>query len=180
MGESRTDSGTPTPVRRWVSLSVFAGVAGGTLALDLLTKFWVFDWLALRRGVAIMPGLNFHLVYNQGALFGMGQGMRPFFVGFALLAAVGITWAAATMGRKSALLNVGLGLLLAGAVGNLYDRMFHPGVRDFIDMYAGEWHWYTYNVADVAICAGAAAIVLHSILTPDPKDGEKPSQAGQD
>lgn len=175
MGDPKTDSDTATPTRRCVSLSVFAGVAGGTLALDLLTKYWVFDWLALRRAEAIMPGLNFHLVYNQGALFGMGQGMRPFFVGFALLAAVGITWAAATMGRKSALLNVGLGLLLAGAVGNMYDRIFHTGVRDFIDMYVGEWHWYTYNVADVAICAGAAAIVLQSILTPEPKDEKKAS-----
>jgi signal peptidase II len=152
-----------------VSLSVFVAVAAGTLLADLLTKYWVFDWLEARRSVALMPGLNFHLVHNMGALFGMGQGMKTFFAAFALVAAVGITWAAATMGRRSKLVNVGLGLLLGGAVGNLYDRIFHPGVRDFIDMYIGDWHWYTYNIADVAICAGAAAIVLHSLITPDPK-----------
>lgn len=169
MGDTEQDSDTPAPLPARVSLSVFGAVAGGALVLDLLTKYWVFGWLETRGAVELMPGLNFHLVYNKGALFGMGQGMRPFFVGFAILASVGITWVAATMGRGSKLLNVGLGLLLAGALGNLYDRIFHPGVRDFIDMYVGEWHWYTYNVADVAICAGAAAVVLHSFLTPSPK-----------
>jgi len=156
-----------------VSLSVFAAIALGTLALDLLTKFWVFRWLDSRGAAAIVPGLNFHLVYNRGALFGMGQGMRPFFVLFTLLAVAGITWAAATIGRRSLLANVGLALLLGGALGNLYDRIVHAGVRDFIDMYAGRWHWYTYNVADIAICAGAAAIILYGFLNPEP-DSKRP------
>ena len=56
-------------------------------------------------------------------------------------------------------MQVALGLFCAGAVGNLADRFVYDWVRDFIDVYVGNWHWPTFNVADSCICVGAAVFL---------------------
>lgn len=58
--------------------------------------------------------------------------------------------------------SLALGLILGGAWGNLLDRIRFGYVIDFLDFYIGSWHWYTFNVADIAICMGAALLVLLS------------------
>jgi signal peptidase II len=55
-------------------------------------------------------------------------------------------------------------LILGGAFGNLYDRLFRGYVVDFVDLYIGHWHWYFFNVADVYICFGAILLFIDIFL----------------
>ena len=61
-----------------------------------------------------------------------------------------------------------LSLLLGGALGNLWDRLLRAdgAVVDFIDIYYDRWHWAAFNVADMAICGGAALLILTIIYPP--------------
>ena len=59
---------------------------------------------------------------------------------------------------------LGISLIFGGALGNVYDRIIAGRVTDFLDFYAGTWHWYTFNIADSAICAGAAILALTSFF----------------
>jgi len=58
----------------------------------------------------------------------------------------------------------GFALVLGGAAGNLTDRILHGSVLDFVDVYAGTWHWPAFNVADSAITIGAALVVWEMIF----------------
>jgi signal peptidase II len=60
-----------------------------------------------------------------------------------------------------------VGLVVGGAVGNAVDRLHQPGVVDFLDFHLAGWHWPAFNVADSAICVGAAILVLESLFTRD-------------
>ena len=174
--------GRPSPVdapaerirsRRFVLL-LLLGLAGAIVAADLAAKHLAEQALrpdpdaGVIRVIRVIPGcLDFRWSENSGAVFGMGQGKRGLFIAFTLAATAGILWAALAYGRRSALLTIGLGLLLGGALGNLYDRIFISYVRDFIHAYAGRYAWPTFNVADMAICAGAAVVILHSFRQPN-------------
>jgi signal peptidase II len=68
-------------------------------------------------------------------------------------------------------IHIALGLFTGGICGNLYDRIFNDGlVRDFIDVYIGDKHWPTFNVADSLLCIGVGLLIVSTFLT------EKPSQ----
>ncbi len=60
--------------------------------------------------------------------------------------------------------NIAYALIIGGALGNLFDRLWHGFVVDMIDFYVGDWHFATFNLADTAICIGAALIVLEGFL----------------
>nr|VXZ88797.1 Lipoprotein signal peptidase [Klebsiella pneumoniae] len=60
--------------------------------------------------------------------------------------------------------NIAYALIIGGALGNLFDRLWHGFVVDMIDFYVGDWHFATFNLADSAICIGAALIVLEGFL----------------
>lgn len=60
---------------------------------------------------------------------------------------------------------VALGIVLAGAGGNLWDRIFHHSVRDFIDVHIKNYHWPTFNVADILICVGVGLLILKTVKT---------------
>ena len=160
--------GRGSPGRRMGFL--FAPVAVGTLLADLLTKWLAFNRLDPVTPLPVIRGvLNLRLSTNPGAVFGIGKGMGGALALFTVLAAAAVIWAAWTHGRSSLLLTWGLAVLLGGALGNLWDRLAHGSVRDFIDLYAGSRHWPTFNVADMAICVGAGLVILYSLRTREPK-----------
>ena len=74
-------------------------------------------------------------------------------------------------------MQISLGLITAGVVGNLYDRLFNEGrVRDFIDVYRGHWHWPAFNVADSLLCIGVGLIIIGMLTYPScqkPAGGQK-------
>src|SRR5690606_8519569 len=114
------------------------------IALDLATKVWAFDRLlvsmvtlpggrvevAESHTYAFIPGwVHFHVTVNYGAVFGIGQGKAWLFLLVSLVAIVFLTYLFATSGRQRSY-QLLLGLLLAGVLGNMYDRMVHGYVRD--------------------------------------------------
>lgn len=110
----------------------------------------------------------FNLVHvlNPGAAFSLladaGGWQRWFFLAIAVAASAWLTWTlSAPRGRTEAL---SFSLILGGALGNALDRAVRGQVIDYLDFHLGGWHWPAFNLADVAIVAGAALMVAFSLL----------------
>ena len=146
----------------------FLWVSAIAFILDLLTKYIVVQRFDLYESVNILPIFNLTYVRNYGAAFSFladsGGWQRWFFAGIA----IGISVILAVMMYRSKatqkLNNIAYALIIGGALGNLFDRLWHGFVVDMIDFYVGDWHFATFNLADTAICVGAALIVLEGFL----------------
>ncbi len=96
------------------------------LIADLWSKSWAFSELAPNKAREFIPGLlEFNLSLNSGALFGMGSGLVWLFIGASLIALVFVLYLFSCSHPKQRVIHVALGLILAGALGNLYDRVAH-------------------------------------------------------
>jgi signal peptidase II len=145
-------------------------LAAAVFFLDRVTKYWVESRVATSDTCTVIPGF-FSIIHthNRGAAFGLFSGAQSgwqtlFLVGLSVSAMVLITsllWRPSG-GRlaSSRRLRLGLSLVLGGALGNLYDRLAHGAVTDFLELYVGDFHWPTFNVADSAITIGAALLML--------------------
>ena len=132
------------------------------LALDQGSKFYFSSVLAGAAPVQVIPGFfSLALAHNSGAAFSLFDGLTPWLAAFSSIAALIIgyaVWGERRAGRPfSAAV---FGLLLAGILGNLIDRMRLGCVVDFLDFYYGDWHWPTFNLADTYICVSVALIVV--------------------
>lgn len=124
----------------------------------------------------ILPLLNFTLAYNTGAAFSFlsqaGDWHQWFFLGFSLImSGVLIVWIWRTNHAARTQL-CALSLILGGAIGNLIDRAHLGSVVDFVDVYIGAYHWPVFNVADSAICVGAALLFFELIGSKQSKKEE--------
>lgn len=131
-----------------------------------MTKHLAFARLQMHEHVDIIPGLlRINLVLNNGAAFSLVPGRRWFLIATGIVAMIAIpVWFFLKSDHRLAAV-MGLGMVLAGICGNLYDRIFNYGlVRDFIDLYVGRWHWPTFNVADSLLCIGVAILLLDQWL----------------
>jgi lipoprotein signal peptidase len=139
------------------------------LALDQVTKAMALASLDPAAGggpVAVTPFFNLVLVWNTGVSFGMlagAGGASPWIlVGLALLiAGVVAVWLAR---ERRTLPRVALWLVLAGALGNVIDRVRFGAVVDFLDFHLAGYHWPAFNVADSAIVIGAGLLILDGLL----------------
>lgn len=189
--------------RAWALLAVVTAMG---LALDLVSKWLAFERLGpmpvrLTResvletrdlGSLIPPGsryevisgiLDLTLVLNPGAVFGMGAGKRLFFIAFTLIAVGFATWMFATWTMaKDRLSHGAIGLILAGGLGNLYDRLVYACVRDFLHPLPGvvlpfgwSWPWggrelwpYVSNIADLWLLVGIGILMVQLLRMPPP------------
>jgi signal peptidase II len=151
---------------------VFWSLMVGGLALDLWSKKAVFDFLRNRDNFPIIYGfLRLIKAVNNGAAFSLFTGKPYLLAIISIVAVIGILIIFLFSGGVQRLIHVALGLFAAGVCGNLYDRLFNNGsVRDFIDVYWGEYHWPTFNVADSLLCIGVGLLIISTFLT------EKPAQ----
>ena len=174
-------------------------VAGLGLSLDLTTKVWSFNVLRTDQVThpdgtvqvqslthPFLPGwLHFHVTANQGAVFGVGQGNRWLFVGVSLLAVAFLLYLFGTSAPDQRFYQLVVGMLLAGVLGNLYDRLVFGYVRDMIYMLPGRtwpawladllpssWEWtrgqifpWIFNVADALLCTGVGLMLVYSLVT---------------
>jgi signal peptidase II len=141
-----------------------------TLVLDQASKFWlvrVFD-IAHRGTVKLMPFFDLVLAWNQGISFGWFQSDGPTAqIVLMAIKAVAVVVLGVWMARShSVLATVALGLIVGGAIGNGIDRLAYGAVVDFalFHLRIGEntFNWYVFNLADVAIVAGVAALLYDS------------------
>ena len=144
----------------------FLVVAVFVLAADQLTKYAIEKFTGAGSLHVLIPGvLNLVHTNNPGVAFGMFADSEtpwraPVLIVFSFGVMCLIGWLLAT-GRAGGWLGQnGLMMILAGATGNLMDRISRRSVTDFIDFHVGSHHWYTFNVADSAIIIGAAFVIL--------------------
>lgn len=132
------------------------------LALDLWTKKAVFEWLENRHSYTVINGfIELVRATNNGAAFGLFSGKILLLTIVPIVALVASIVFFLFGGPQPRKVYVALGLVAAGACGNLYDRIFNGGfVRDFIDVYYRNYHWPTFNVADSLLCIGVVIIML--------------------
>lgn len=149
---------------------VIAAIA--TLVLDQASKLWLlyaFD-IAHRGAVRVTPFFDLVLAWNPGISFGWFQSESAAAqLGLMAVKAVAVIVLAIWMARSRTLLaTLALGLIIGGAVGNAIDRFAYGAVVDFalFHVQIGEktLNWYVFNLADVAIVAGVAALLYDSFL----------------
>ncbi|GGD04741.1 signal peptidase II [Halopseudomonas salina] len=150
---------------RWIWISVLV------IALDLLTKWVALNQLQLHQQLPVIDGLfSFTLAYNPGAAFsflaGAGGWQRWFFTAIAVGVSVMLVIWMARLPRSRRLESIALALILGGALGNLYDRIMHGHVVDFILVHWQQsWFFPAFNIADSAITVGAALLILDMFIT---------------
>ena len=144
------------------------------VVLDILSKWAVFSQLDDFGKVTLIPGfLNILKGENEGVVFGMFPGKTNTFIIFSAVAIIAILCIYIKSNKTSFLSSLALGLILAGAVGNLWDRIWFGFVRDFIDLHvAHKYHWPTFNIADTLICVGVSAMVFSSFSAPKLKESD--------
>jgi len=149
-------------------------LATAVLLADQLSK-WVILKVVMQppRVIEITGFFNLVLTYNTGVSFGMFQGdaaWKPFFlVAVNVVVSLGLlVWLhkEARSGAGAGLLPVAVGLVVGGALGNAVDRLYLPGVADFLDFHLAGWHWPAFNLADSAIVCGVVLIVADGLFQP--------------
>jgi signal peptidase II len=139
-------------------------IAGLVVFFDQLSKIFIDRSFTLYESLEVVENF-FHITYvrNKGAAFGLfaDSAFRvPFFIGVALLAVVGILWYLRQVEDDQRAQQIGLSLVLGGALGNLVDRVRLGEVIDFLDVHWYRHHWPAFNVADIAICVGVGLLLL--------------------
>jgi signal peptidase II len=149
------------------------------LGLDLWTKSLAETHLQNREPLVVIPGwLQFEFLRNGGAVFGIAQGQRTWFLLISAAAVVFLTYLFINS-QKRPFYQIILGMLLAGVLGNMYDRVVLSSVRDMIHVLPG-WHWpsgirhllhlpeevfpYIFNIADSLLCVGVALMLVYSFF----------------
>ena len=146
----------------------FYFVAAVGLGLDLWTKSLAFSNLSLYGGpYRFIPGwVEFEAVVNHGAVFGLGQGDRAVFVVVSIGAILFLNYLFATSGKRWGY-QILLGMLMAGVMGNLYDRIAFGYVRDMIHALPRwpKFFPWVFNVADSFLCVGVGLMVIYSMVS---------------
>jgi len=151
--------------RRAQPRQVFWMTALGLLALDQASKFWILQHFFPGQGSTVVPGFfNLIFITNDGMAFGLFQG-NNFALGLValLLLAAGILYGR-TLDWNRLETNLCAAAVVAGAAGNLLDRLRHGYVVDFADFHWGYHHWPAFNVADSCITLAVAWVVGRSLL----------------
>ena len=146
--------------KRWIVVLIAA-----TILADQLSKAAALSKLALGQPVAVMPGFSLTLGFNEGSSFGMLSGVmagKPLLMA-ALTGALALIFAVMAFRARRPLERAGLALVVGGALGNIIDRLRQGAVTDFLDLYWRDWHWPTFNGADIAITLGALCILAASL-----------------
>ncbi|HOW86211.1 MAG TPA: signal peptidase II [Candidatus Aminicenantes bacterium] len=141
-------------------------LAAGLVALDQATKNLVASKVALYRSIPVIPGFfNITRIHNKGAIFGtFSQTGNPLvfvlLTAASLLALAFVVYYFFKTPAADKLMKFALTLIMAGAVGNQFDRLVRGHVIDFLDFYIGQAHWPFFNAADSCITIGACLMLI--------------------
>ena len=145
----------------------FIGTIVTLVIFDLLSKYYIFEYLKQlpNNQLEILPIFNLVMVWNRGVSFGMLNNLpyAPVILTLLALFIVGflINWLINAESKSSA---IALTLIIAGAFGNIIDRIINGAVADFLDFHIGYYHWPAFNLADSLISVGAIALILEEII----------------
>ncbi|MCY4245658.1 MAG: signal peptidase II [Gammaproteobacteria bacterium] len=142
----------------------YLACAALVFAADQAAKQWAVAELSARGTVVAAPFLNWTLVYNPGAAFGLlsdaGGWQTVLFATVAAAVSALVVFLLWKMQPGQPARAAGLCLILGGAMGNLSDRVFIGAVVDFVDLHYRGFHWPAFNIADAAISCGVFLLVF--------------------
>lgn len=152
MSAGRAMFSRPLPILVFVVLAVLA---------DQLIKVAVEAYLPLQEAVHVVPMLALYRTYNLGVAFSMLSGMEGWFIVAMRLAIVAfVLWLWRKTPGDRWLAHLGFAMIIAGAIGNLLDRLFYGHVVDYILFYTQTWSFAVFNLADSFITLGAGCVIL--------------------
>ncbi len=136
------------------------------LFIDQVSKFIISQKIPIYSRLNIIPGF-FDLIHihNRGAIFGFLSRSGSQLVYYFLMVASFVAFSLVLYyffktSPQEKFLEISLSLILAGALGNLIDRIFRGYVIDFVDLYVKKWHWPAFNIADASVSIGAVFLIL--------------------
>ena len=135
--------------------------------LDRVTKIYILNLAEINNlvNIYVSPYLNLYLIWNKGIAFGLLSIEHNSVYGFITFITIIITLIILVMiiktkgPRKYFLL-----MILGGALGNIFDRLYYKAVPDFIDFHINNFHWFIFNVADIFISAGVVCLIFVEIF----------------
>lgn len=164
---------------------LFWGIALGGMAFDLATKTLIFAEVPYQSSRSVISGmLELHPSHNKGALWGMGSEI-PYsgyvFAALSVLAGIGIYWYLFRRGAAvDAKLTAALALIMAGALGNCFDRLYFGYVRDFVRFHIDriQFECAIFNFADNMLVAGSIFLMILA-LRPEPGETTSASSSSE-
>ncbi|WP_429811008.1 signal peptidase II [Ensifer sp. B1-9] len=156
MSEKQVLFSRPLPIAVFILLA---------LITDQVIKYLVELYLPFNQAVHVVPMLALYRTYNYGVAFSMLSGMEGWFiVGMRLTVVAFVLWLWKRTPKDRFFAHLGYALIIAGALGNLVDRLIFGYVIDYILFYTETWSFAVFNLADTFITIGAGAIILDELL----------------
>ena len=135
------------------------------LVADQAIKYLVEAFLPFQEAVPVIPMLALYRTYNYGVAFSMLSGMEGWFiVGIRLAVVTFVLWLWRRTPKDRFFAHLGYAMIIAGALGNLVDRLLFGYVIDYILFHTASWSFAVFNLADSFITVGAGAIILDELL----------------
>ena len=133
---------------------------------DQISKTIVVKTMSLYESIPVIQNF-FHFTYitNDGMAFGINFPFGYYiFTSVSILLTLFLFWYLWSVRTHSIVIRLGISFIIAGAIGNLIDRIFLGAVIDFLDFMIGNFHWYVFNLADSYVTVGMVLVLIDSII----------------
>jgi len=140
--------------------------------LDRVSKLWIISIFNSENNleIKISSFINLNLIWNKGIAFGLFSYGEKFeynlLTGLIIMIISIVFWMTI---KTKGLEKYGFLMILGGALGNIFDRLYYSAVPDFIDIYYKNFHWFVFNVADIFITVGVLMLIINEITIRNPK-----------
>ena len=134
--------------------------------LDRISKLWIISIFNLENNleIKISSFINLNLIWNKGIAFGLFSYGEKFeynlLTGLIIMIIAIVFW---MIIKTKGFEKYGFLMILGGALGNIFDRLYYSAVPDFIDIYYKNFHWFVFNVADIFITVGVLMLIINEI-----------------
>ena len=144
--------------------------------IDRISKIYILKLAELNNAVDIYitPYLNLYLIWNKGVAFGMISfddqfiyNLITFIISLIIITLIVVTTKSKDIKKYFYMMIIG------GALGNFFDRVYYSAVPDFIDLHVGNFHWFVFNIADIFITIGVICLITAEMITDKNINNEK-------
>lgn len=160
------------------SLGIYGGLCLAAIALDQWIKYLVETGMEMHRQIDVLPFLALFRTHNTGISFSLFSGAETWQLVAIVAVVTGfIGWLAWKSEPRQVVARIGFALIIAGAIGNLIDRVMLGYVVDYVLFHTPGWSFAVFNLADACISVGAALVILQEVI--DWRRGGAPDPSGR-